>query len=145
MRHSCWPPFQRRALSLKVAYSKQKDRSCWQGWRQRPARKMWIDLGDVGDRTKKDRPEAVSSKRSHPVLAGLITLAVPARRAGPTLTVLVVESGDLVSGGKTLPKAGKLFPGQQSLKVERMSARRLGSMGIARRPWRSKRPQCPPH
>jgi len=44
-----------------------------------PARKMWIDLGDVGDRTKKDRPEAVSTKRSHPVLAGLIALAVPLR------------------------------------------------------------------
>src|ERR1700738_5184972 len=47
--------------------------------RQRPARKMWIDLGDVGDPTKKDRPEAV---RSRPVLAGPIALAAPARRAG---------------------------------------------------------------
>jgi len=63
------------------------------------------------------------------------------------LTVLVVESGDLVSAGKTLPKAGKLFPAQQSLKVERMSARCLGSMGIARRPWRSYRwrPSVPPN
>jgi hypothetical protein len=35
MRHSCWPPFQRRAFSLKAAYSKQKDRSRWHGWRAR--------------------------------------------------------------------------------------------------------------
>jgi len=107
---------------------------------------MWIDLGDVGDRTKKDRPEAVSSKRSHPVLAGLITLAVPARRAGPTLTVLVVESGDLVSRGKTLPKAGKLFPGQQSLKVDecRLGALdRWGSPAAHGDPTDDGR-QCPP-
>jgi hypothetical protein len=59
-------------------------------------------MGNVGDRMKKDRPEAVSSQRSYPVLAGLITLAIPARRAGATSTIS--ESGRLVLGVRSFTR-----------------------------------------
>jgi hypothetical protein len=65
-------------------------------------------------RPTKDRPKAVSREGITPCLDRINSFSSSRAASGPTLTILVVESGDLVSGGKTFPKAGKLFPRQRS-------------------------------
>jgi hypothetical protein len=55
-------------------------------------------------RSDKERPPGGGQfLEKLPVLAGLITLAVPARRAGATLTMSVVESGGSVLGLRSFP------------------------------------------
>jgi hypothetical protein len=60
--------------------------------------------------TKTARRRSVLGKR--PCLGRVIALAVPVRRAGCALIILVVESGDLVSWGTTFSTAVKLFSGR---------------------------------
>jgi hypothetical protein len=59
---------------------------------------MWMTKGRLPTRRRKTACKRSVLGASYPVLAGLITLAVPARRAGATLTISVVESGGLVLG-----------------------------------------------
>ena len=97
MRHSCWPSFQKRSFSLKAAYSKQKDRKRWHSWRARGPGANDVDCHMGND---EERPPWRRSgfRRSCPVLAGLIALAVPARRAAAASTISVVESGRSMLG-----------------------------------------------
>ena len=104
MRHSCWPPFQRRAFSLKAAYSKQKDRGRWHGWRARGPRERCGLTWRTCWRSDKERPAGSGQfLEESPCLGRTNRFSSPCAAGGPTLTTSVVESGGLVLGLGSFP------------------------------------------
>jgi hypothetical protein len=61
----------------------------------------------------KERPPRGGLLEESPCLGRINRFSSSRAASGTTLVVLVVESGDLVSGGKIFPKAGNFFPGQR--------------------------------